>query len=184
MARGFTVQAPAARQRLFEVEVSGADALGEMLRSKDFLSSPTRRLIEYAGRAAWRTAQRAAKPHPADKGTIGRAIRFNILPGGMAARIDIVRSFAGIAYTIEEGRRPGRRPPYGPIKRWMISHGIISGARGDSKKVRYMQEDIKLRGTRGVHFMAQAADIANKVMEGNVPRTEQEIKALWDRGGN
>ena len=181
MPRGFTTEARAARQRLFEVEVSGADALGEMLRSKNFLSSPTRRLIEYAGRAAWRTAQRAAKPHPTDKGTLGRAIRFDILPGGMAARVDIARGVSGIAFTIEEGRRPGRRPPYGPIKRWMISHGIISGARGDSKKVRYMQEDIKLRGTRGIHFMQQAEDIANKVLKGNVPRTEQEIKDLWVR---
>ena len=182
MARGFTAEARAARQRLFEVEVSGADALGEMLRSKAFLSSPTRRLIEYAGRAAWRTAQRAAKPHPADKGTIGRAIRFDILPGGMAARVDIARGVTSIALTIEEGRRPGRRPPYGPIKRWMISHGIIPEGRGTSKQIQEMREEIKAQGTRGVHFMQQAEVIANKVLEGDVPRTEQEIKALWDRG--
>ena len=181
MPRGFTPAAHAARQRLFEVDVSGANVLVEMLRSKRFVFSPTRRLIEGAGIAAHKTAQRAAKPHPSDKGTLGRAILFTLRNDGMVAWVKPARSLVGLMFTIEEGRRPGRRPPYGPIKRWMTSHGIIAGVRGDSKQVRAMQEDIKLRGTRGVHFMAQADTAAQEVLNSGVPKTEQEIRDLWVR---
>ena len=182
MPRGFTQKARAGRQRLFEAEVRGTNALMELLRSKRFIFNPTRRLIEGAGIAARKTAQRAAKPHPADKGTLGRAIRLEVAPSGLQATVDIARSVSGIAFTIEEGRRPGRRPPYRAIKRWMVSHGIISGTvRGEGKRVRELQEDIKLRGTRGVHFMAQARDVANTVLRQGVPKTEQEIRELWQR---
>jgi len=140
-----------------------------------------RRLIEGAGIAAHKTAMRAAKPHPADKGTLGRAILFTLRSDGMVAWVKPARSLVGLMFTIEEGRRPGRRPPYGPIKRWMTSHGIIAGVRGDSKQVRAMQEDIKLRGTRGVHFMAQADTAAQEVLNSGVPKTEQEIRDLWVR---
>ena len=170
-----------AQQKQFMVQVVGLDALRLKLREGRLLK-PSRSFLQELGRVGQKTAQRAAKPHPADKGTLGRAILLDFALDGSSARVAPAPRIAGIAFTIEEGRRPGRRPPYGPIKRWMISHGIISGARGDSKKVRYMQEDIKLRGTRGIHFMQQAEDMANKVLKGNVPRTEKEIKALWDRG--
>ena len=170
------------RQRIFEAEVKGVDSLRELLRSKRFLFRPTRRLIEGAGIAARKTAQRAAKPHPGDKGTLGRYIRLEVSHSGLQATVDIARSVVGIALTIEEGRRPGRRPPYGRIKRWMISHDIITGARGEGERVREVQEEIKLHGTRGVHFMAQARDVANMVLRQGVPKTEQEIRELWDRG--
>ena len=183
MPRRFSPAARAARQRLFEAEVSGVDVLRERLRNPRFLFQSTRHLIEGAGIAARKTAQRAAKPHPADKGTLGRAVRLEVSPNGLQATVDIARSVSGIAFTIEEGRRPGRRPPYGPIKRWMISHGIISAGRGTSKQVQALREDVKARGTRGVHFMAQARDVANTVLRQGVPKTEQEIKALWDRAG-
>ena len=182
MPRGFTQKARAARQRLFEVEITGAAAIIDQLRGRRFVDVPTRRLIENTGVATRKTAQRAAKPHPGDKGTLGRAIRLSFSRDGSEARVDIARSVAGIAFTIEEGRRPGRRPPHGPIKRWMISHGIISAGRGTSKQIREVREQIKLRGTRGVHFMAQALEVANEVLRRGVPQTEQEIRDLWNRG--
>src|SRR3990172_7748556 len=168
------------KQGQFEVDILGLDNVLLRLREKRFLS-PTRDFLKGLGRVGQRTAQRAAKPHPADKGTLGRAILLDFALDGSSARVAPAPRYAGIAFTIEEGRRPGRRPPYGPIKRWMISHGIIPEGRGDSKKVRFMQEDIKLRGTRGVHFMAQARDVADEILRTGVPKTEQEIRDLWVR---
>lgn len=146
------------------------------------MTEPARRLIENTSVATRKTAQRAAKPHPGDKGTLGRGVLVTLSRDGSEALVYVTRSMAGIAFTIEEGRRPGRRPPYGPIKRWMIAHGIISAGRGTSKQVREVREDIKLRGTRGIHFMKQAADVADEVLRRGVPQTQQEIRDLWNRG--
>jgi hypothetical protein len=167
----------------FEVEIIGLDALRMKLREGRFLS-PTRDFLKELGRVAQKTAQRAAKPHPADKGTLGRAILLDFALDGSSARVAPAPAYRGIAFTIEEGRRPGRRPPHGPIKRWMISHGIIPEGRGKgiSQRVKDLREEIKLHGTRGVHFMAQAEKAVNKAMHEGIPKTEQEIKALWDRG--
>ena len=167
--------------RQFEVEVFGLDALRLKLRDGRLLQ-PTRAFLADLGRVGLKTAQRAAKPHPADKGTLGRSIMLDIALDGWSARIAPASFVAGIAFTIEEGRRPGRRPPYGPIKRWLISHGIIPEGRGTSKRVQEVREEIKAQGTRGVHFMAQAQETVEKAMRDGIPKTEQEIKALWDRG--
>lgn len=167
----------------FRVRVTGLDALREQLRNKKFLFRPTRRLIEAAGMAARKTAQRAAKPHPADKGTLGRAILMTFRDNNQTAVVDVPRRIAGIAFTIEEGRRPGRRPPYTPIKRWMISHGIIPEGKGTSKRIQFMRDTIKQRGTKGIHFMAAGRDAADKVIRTGIPKTEAEVKALWDRPG-
>ncbi len=167
---------------LFEVDIRGATAILDKLRGRRFVDDPTRRMVLNAGIAARKTAQRAAKPHPSDKGTLGRAIRLSLSKDGSEVLIDFPRRVSGIAYTIEEGRRPGRRPPYGPIKRWLISHGIIPAGRGTSKQVRAVREEIRLRGTRGVHFMQQATDVAEEVLRRGVPQTEQEIRDLWTRG--
>jgi len=169
------------QRRQFEVEVFGLDALRLKLRDGRLLQ-PTRAFLGELGRVGQATAQRASKPHPADKGTLGRGILLDIALNGWSARVAPASSIAGIAFTVEEGRRPGRRPPYGPIKRWLISHGIIPEGRGTSKRVQEVREEIKLHGTRGVHFMAQAKETVEKAMRTGVPKTEQEIKTLWDRG--
>jgi len=172
-----------AQQKQFTVEFVGLDALRMKLREKRFLS-PTRDFLKELGRVGQKTAQRAAKPHPADKGTLGRAILLDFALDGSSARVAPAPAYSGIAFTIEEGRRPGRRPPHGPIKRWMISHGLIPEGRGKgiSQRVKDIREEIKLHGTRGVHFMAQAEKAVDKAMHDGIPKTEQEIKALWDRG--
>ena len=171
------------KQGQFEVDILGLDNVLLRLREKRFLS-PTRDFLKELGRVGQKTAQRAAKPHPADKGTLGRAILLDFALDGSSARVAPAPAYRGIAFTIEEGRRPGRRPPHGPIKRWMISHGIIPEGRGKgiSERVKEIREEIKLHGTRGVHFMARAEQAVDKAMHDGIPKTEQEIKALWDRG--
>ncbi len=165
----------------FVVDVRGLDQLHARLQPGRLLQ-PTKRFIHDLAEMAQRTAQRAAKPHPADKGTLGRAISIEFDSSGDVAKVSPARNIAGIAFTIEEGRRPGRRPPYTPIKRWLLSHGIISGARGESRKIQFIREEIKMRGTRGVHFMAQAAEVTQRALREGIPRTEAEIHAAWERG--
>jgi hypothetical protein len=164
------------------VRVDGADQLRHALREKAFLWPPVRRkLIAGAGQAAHKTSQRAAKPHAADKGTLGRNILLEFEDKGLTARVFPARRITGLAVTIEEGRRPGRRPPYGGIKAWMLSHGLISGGRGDSKLIQMMRERIRQSGTRGVGYMAEGAKAAEKVLQQGVPQTEAEVRALWER---
>jgi len=162
------------------VKVRGLDALREQLRSKKFMWRPTRQLIEAAAAAARKTAQRASKGK-AGKGSLGRAILVTFRDKGQTAVVDVPRRIAGIAYTIEEGRKPGRRPPYTPIKRWMIQANIISGGKGESKRIQFMRDTIRRRGTKGIHFMAAGRDAADKVIHGGIPKTASEIEALWKR---
>jgi len=162
------------------VKVEGMDLFRQRLDSRRLLR-PTRDYIEQVGKAAHRTAQRAAKPHAADKGTLGRYITVEISDGGKTATVAPIRRIVGVAQTIEEGRRPGRRPPYTPIKRWMLSHGLISGAPGESNLVRVMQGRIKSVGTKGVYFMRTASEAAEKALKDGLPETEEQIRKLWDR---
>jgi len=142
---------------------------------------PAVQMIKDIGATTQRTAQRAAKPHEADKGTFGKVIVLDILDKGYTARVYVPESIAGLAFTIEEGRRPGKRPPYGPIKRWALSHGYIPSGRGNSKFVQVIREEIKTHGTRGVFFMRQAIETAEKALREGIPRTEKEIHAAWER---
>ena len=166
--------------KTFEVEVVGLAALQARLQPGRLLQ-PTSQFIEDLGKAGQRTAQRAAKPHPADKGTLGRAIHLEISSDRKTARIAPDRSISGIAFTIEEGRKPGRRPPYKAIKQWAIAHGIVPAGKGNSAQVKALRETIKDRGTQGVHYMAQAQEATDKALHHGIPRTEKEIKAIWDR---
>ncbi len=170
----------AKQSKQLTVSVVGLDALRLKLR-EGTVFTPARSFLKDLARVGQKTAQRAAKPHPADKGSLGRAILVDFALDGTSARVAPAPSIAGIAFTLEEGRRPGKRPPYGPIKRWMISHGIITGARGEGKKVQEIREDIKKRGTRGIHFMKTAEEAVDKAMRTGIPKTEREIKGLWDR---
>lgn len=165
----------------FMVKVRGGDALAEMLRTKKFMFSPTRQLIEAAGKAAQKTAMRASKGQ-AGKGTLGKHIHLEFRDRDLTAVVQPTRRIAGIAHTIEEGRRPGRRPPYTPIKTWMIRAGIIPEGKGTSKRIQFMRETIKMRGTKGLHFMRAGQEVADKVIRGGIPGTAREVKALWDRG--
>jgi hypothetical protein len=166
----------------FMVQVRGRDALAEQLRSKKFMWQPTRQLIDAAGKAAQKTAMRASKGQ-AGKGTLGKHIHLEFRDSDLTAVVLPTRRIAGIAFTIEEGRKPGRRPPYTPIKRWMIQAGIISGDKGESKRIQFMRETIKQRGTKGLHFMAAGRDAADKVIREGIPKTAGDVKALWKRPG-
>lgn len=157
------------------VEIRGIDAMRERLRPGRMLSPVKTELVKAAAMAARLTAMRASKGK-AGKGTLGKHIHIEFLKKGMVARISPTRRVIGIASVIEYGRRPGRRPPYTPLKLWAARAGV-------KMSVRDLQQEIKERGTRGVFFMEAAQEAANKVIKGGIPKTEAEIKALWERPG-
>lgn len=142
---------------------------------------PGREMVKSVGLVTQRTAQRAAKPHAADKGTLGQRLLMTISDGGLTATVEPHASIAGLAFTINYGRRSGKRPPYGPIKRWLESHGYIPLGKGNSKFVQAVRDDIRARGTRGVLFMETAIKAMESTLKGEIPKTEREIQAAWER---
>ncbi|KPJ64877.1 hypothetical protein AMK68_00135 [candidate division KD3-62 bacterium DG_56] len=155
------------------VQVRGLDALHQRLQSGYLFKPVKSRLIEGAGKAAHKTAQRASKGQ-AGRGTLGRQIHVDFLHRGLVARVRPTQRVAGIAFTIEYGRRPGKRPPYRALKQWAQRAGIPT-------PVRALQEEIKMRGTKGVGYMKAAEEAANEVIRTGIRHTEAEIKALWNR---
>lgn len=168
-----------ARGEIFDVRVKGLDVIRAKIQSGRLLGPVREELIRRAGEEAKKKAVVASKPHAADKGTLGGAIFLEFADGGLVARVDIHRSVTGIAFTIEEGRRPGRRPPYRRLKAWAIAHGYAPSS-GGSQVIQEMRERIRHEGTRGIHFMAQAAEEANRVIAAGIPRTERAIERAWE----
>lgn len=172
---------PSSKAPRFSVEVEGGDTIARVLKDpKLWVPSVNRRIIDDAAKAGEKTARRAAKPHAVDKGTLGRAVRLKFL-SPLEAIIDLAPSVRGVARVVEEGRRPGRRPPYGAIKRWGEAHGVIPAGRGASKYVQELRDRIRDEGTRGVHFMEQASEVADKLVRSGVPRASSDIEATWER---
>jgi hypothetical protein len=164
--------------KTFEVEVHGLDVLKRKLAG-NLLSPVKDQMVKEAALAGRRVAAEKSKGRYGRKGLYGR-LDIDFSNDGLVANVHPVRSIAGIAFTMEEGRRPGRRPPYTPIKRWLIDAGAISGQRGDSKVVRATREAIKAGGTRPIHFMQEAAEEAERTLKQRGPPTEREIERQWN----
>ena len=162
------------------VQVQGWEQMQARLQPGRLLQ-PTKGFIADLAKTGQRTAQRAAKPHPQDKGTLGRAIFIEIKDKGNTAIVAPAKNIAGIAFTIEHGRKPGRRPPYSPIKKWAESHGIVPPGKGSSKQIQALREDIKARGTKGIKFIEQAQKVTDSALKSGIPRTENEIRDIWNR---
>jgi hypothetical protein len=136
------------------VEVQGVEKLKAKLgRALEPIEEGLGKLAQYIREEA----KRRAKPHSWNKGTLGNAIKVSFAGKGMtlSATVAPPKAVMGIAYTIEEGRRPGRPPPVRAIKRWADAGGIKT-------KPWLLVQDIKRRGTRGIHFMAGAAEAGEK----------------------
>lgn len=163
----------------FVIEAHGLQALQAKLRDGRLLR-PTKEFVEDLGKTARKTAQHESLGRGGKKG-FGKFIFLDIEDGGNVARVSVKGSVAGIVNTVEEGRKPGRRPPHTPIKKWAIAAGVIPDAKGNSKLVRALREDIKERGTEGVHFMRKAQEVTDNALRHGVPKTENEIRKLWNK---
>lgn len=147
------------------VQVQGVEELAARLeRAGRFV--PVQQLVEEAGRVAQERARTYARPHPVDKGTLAEGITLDVR--SLEAVVAPVRRVAGIARTVEEGRRPGQRPPKATIGRWAQAHGI-----GTDPWV--LATDIARRGTRGLHMFERAARDAEELLRRRLDDTAARI---------
>jgi len=142
------------------VEVQGLEKLKAKLgRALEPVEMGLTQLAEYI----LKEARRRAKPHAADKGTLGNALKVDFAGKGMALSATVyfppesmaARRTRGIAMTVEEGRCPGKPPPVKAIERWAKAHGIAT-------RPWLLAQLIGKRGTKGIHFMAGAAEAGEK----------------------
>lgn len=164
---------------MFEVDVRGVDVLHRKLNAGSIFTSVKDGMVREAAFKGRDTATEKSKGQFGRKGLAGRIV-IDFTEGGLIANVHPNRQIMGIALTMEEGRRPGRRPPYTPIKKWLMQGGVISGAKGDSGIVRQVQNTIKEQGTRGIRYMEQAAEEANRTLRQRGPPTEREIERQWN----
>jgi hypothetical protein len=158
------------------VEVQG---LVELRRKLDRATEPVGDLIREAGEFAQKKTAEYAKPHPADKGTLGQGITLALkgTPIPLEAYVRPNRRIAGIAATVEEGRPPGKRPSVDAIERWAWAHGYL--ARG--KRGWKLAQQIAERGTKGVKMFERAAvDTERKIAE-LVGNAAKAIEARFQR---
>jgi len=136
--------------KTFEVEVHGLDVLKAKLDSKRFLGPVREELIAHAAKVGTKVAEEKSKGQRGTKGFKGR-IETTFDSNGLVAHVFPQRSIGGIPFVIEEGRRPGRRPPYRGIKKWL-------GGSASRDAIEGVRRDIMAHGTKGVHYMAQAQE--------------------------
>ena len=159
--------------KTFDVQVHGLDVLKAKLDSKRFLGPVREELIAHAAKVGTKTAEEKSKGQLGRKGLRGR-IRTEFEQAGLIAHVFPDRAIGGIAFAIEEGRRPGKRPPYRGIKQWL-------GGSASKDTIETVRKSIMLSGTKGVHFMAQAQDAAQQALRGGLPKTERRIEGEWNK---
>ena len=154
-----------------EVDVRG---LRRLSRKLEEVPGATRDLMERAVKFAHEEARKGARPHSVDKGTLAEGLRFEIAPGPvpLQARVYPTRRIAGIALTVEEGRRPGRRPPVEAIGRWARRHGIATNPWR-------LAREIGQRGTKGIKFMARAVELTKRKLPELVREVGKEVEGRW-----
>ncbi len=152
------------------VEIKGIERLTRKLEEvPQALRGVMERAVEY-GREE---AGKRAKPHPVDKGTLGRSVKFAVDKGAVPLHARIYTK-SGIAFTVEEGRRPGKPPPVAAIRRWAKAHGIAVNPW-------LLAQQIRARGTKGIRFMAGAAEATQKKMGDFTKEAVREIERRWGR---
>lgn len=156
------------------VTVEGVDALKRKLGG---VMEPIGGIVREAGIFAHEKTATYAKPHAADKGTLGQGITLKLGAGVVPLEATIAPNsrIAGIAVTVEEGRPPGKRPSVDRIERWAWAHGYLPRTSRGWK----LAQKIAREGTKGVKMFEHAAkDTEAKVKEliGNAVRT---IERKW-----
>ena len=155
------------------VEVQGLEKLKAKLgRALEPVEMGLTQLAEYIREEA----KRRAKPHAADKGTLGNVIKVSFAGKGMALSATVAppKSVVGIALSVEEGRRPGKPPPVKAIERWAVAHGIATNPW-------LLAQLIGKKGTRGIHFMAGAAEAGEKKAHELCKSAAIKIEQNWGK---
>jgi hypothetical protein len=143
------------------VTVEGVEALQRKLHGA---TEPIGGIVREAGQFARDKTAQYAKPHAADKGTLGQGITLKLSAGVVPLEAVIApnRRIMGIAVTVEEGRRPGKAPPTKAIGRWAKAHGYLN----PPMTAWLLAQKIKREGTKGVFmFRHGAKDTEGKIKE-------------------
>lgn len=143
-------------------------------------------MLVAANRAATWAVALLAETAPQASGTYARSFRRRQIPGEGAE----VGSVAQHAIFVEIGRRPGGRPPLGPILRWMKarriapSGGSQGGQRGRDTKGRFTGGGGR-KAKRSKALISMAARIAHRIakrgtkgkhhVERSVPAVQQQF---------
>lgn len=159
----------------FVVEVEGVESL---VRKLERVPTAVRPMLEEAAKFAHGKAKEYAKPHPVDKGTIADKVKFKIAPGAvpLEAFVFPAKQVMGIALTLEEGRRPGKRPPAATIERWARRHGIAENGW-------VLAQRIAQRGTKGVKMFERAALDTERELPKIVGKAAEKIEREFGRHG-
>jgi hypothetical protein len=155
------------------VQLVGAEKLQAKLgRVLEPIEQGLAQLAEYVRQEA----KRRAKPHSWNKGTLGNAVKVSFAGKGMALSATVAppKATMGIAYTIEEGRRPGKPPSVKAIGRWAKAGGITT-------KPWLLAQYIKKHGTKGIHFMAGAAEAGEKKAHDICQAAAIKIEENWGK---
>lgn len=134
---------------------------------------PTDGISKRAAAKAEDAARRAAKPHSEDRGTIANAIKTNLAPAGLPLGAVVVATNA-ISRKVEEGRPAGKAPPMKALKAWAKKHGWTGNLRN-------LQAHIRTHGTKGLFFMREGAEAAEKELPQILGFTAGEIERNWVR---
>jgi hypothetical protein len=161
------------------VEVKGLD---KVLAKLGNIEKPIRPLMEGAAKYALGQAQVFAKPHLADKGTLAKGLKFELAPGPVPlhARVFPMPAIVGIANVVEAGRHAGKMPPYQSLMPFVQSHGVRIGTATGAKEIAFlMAMGIKQKGTKGIRFMAKAAEATEKKLADLVKGAAADIEKMW-----
>jgi hypothetical protein len=143
------------------VTIEGVEALQRKLHGA---TEPIGGIVREAGQFARDKTAQYAKPHAADKGTLGQGITLKLSAGVVPLEAVIAPNsrIAGIAQTVEEGRPPGHRPSVARIERWAWAHGYLPRTSRGWK----LAQKIAREGTKGVFmFRHGAKDTEAKIKE-------------------
>lgn len=162
------------------VTVQGADELRIKLgRTLQPVEKAIAELAAYVNTEA----KRRAKPHAADKGTLGNVIATSLSGGGANIKAEVYVPYEshvqGIAWSIEEGRPPDKRPSLARIAVWAFRHGYL--ANDDLAGVYRLAQRIKSQGTKGVYFMRDAAEAGTKKAQETMANLKIQIEEMWAR---
>lgn len=118
---------------------------------------------------------------PVDRGTYRRSFRFDDIPLGATAY-----NFAPYAAIIEEGRRPGQRPPpIGPIIEWVKRKGIGRQYGPNQAGKRKVSRALSDREARGIAFVIARAIgkrgvPAHHILEAAAVEIDRAVRAAID----
>jgi len=122
------------------------------------------------------TARKKSHPHPGDTEMLANAIGSRVSPGEMP---ESARIFTNLpeAVRIDQGRLPGGRRLSGfAVKEWAARHGI------PKSQGWILAKQFQTRGTKGVHFMEQAAEHLVEILPEELAKATREIEGAFQRG--